>query len=339
MKRTLGLIVLAIATFCSFASAQSLENYQTRVHQAVTALDTLAATDENESPEAYLARATETVQRVRTALPETETVNSNGTLTTVDNRWLHEELGPFEKLKSQERSDTLARVIERLRAIDDRLIEVQKAEAKNFSKEATNARLREILVRPEYATKKNEASAFGKLMKRMLEWFESLFPKPKISTGGAPWISQIAQYLVILLALGVIGYVIKLLLPRIARRGRTGAKPKREPRIVLGETLEPDKSANDLLVEAEALARRGELRAAIRKAYIALLVELGERKVISLAQHKTNRDYLRSLREIQPLYLDVMVLTDSFERHWYGFAQATEADWLAFRAGYLSALD
>jgi hypothetical protein len=30
-------------------------------------------------------------------------------------------------------------------------------------------------------------------------------------------------------------------------------------------------------------------------------------------------------------------LTDSFERHWYGFANATENDWQEFRTGYLAA--
>ena len=54
--------------------------------------------------------------------------------------------------------------------------------------------------------------------------------------------------------------------------------------------------------EAETLARQGEIRAAIRKAYIALLVELGDRKIISLAQHKTNRDYLRAVINNPSLY-------------------------------------
>ncbi len=327
-----------VAVLYPFAYAETLDNYQNRVHQSVTALDTLAQKDEGEGLEGFRARTTETVQRVLATLPETETVDANGTAINVDNRWLHEELGSLQNSTPQEQSETLRHVIERLHAVNDRLIEDKNAAARNHSKDEANAKLREILARSEYATKKHEASALQKFMKRLFEWFENLFPKPKVSTGGTPWISTVVQYLVILLALVVIGYVLKLLWPRIARRGGSRTKVKREARIVLGETLAPDKSANDLLSEAEALARKGELRAAIRKGYIALLVELGERKVISLAQHKTNRDYLRALREVQPLYLDVMVLTDSFERHWYGFAQATEADWLAFRAGYRNAL-
>ncbi len=102
--------------------------------------------------------------------------------------------------------------------------------------------------------------------------------------------------------------------------------------------LDPDQTSFDLLSEADALARRGELRAAIRKAYIALLLELGDRKIISLAQYKTNRDYLRAVRNIEPIYGNVKQLTDSFELHWYGLAQATENDWLSFRAAYKEAL-
>ena len=128
------------------------------------------------------------------------------------------------------------------------------------------------------------------------------------------------------------------LLPRLLHNRRTKRKVTEGARIVLGERLEPDQSATDLLSEAEALARAGDLRAAIRKTYIALLLELGERKIITLEQHKTNHDYLRAVRRIERLYPNVKQLTDSFELHWYGLARATETDWQAFRSGYKQAL-
>lgn len=93
-----------------------------------------------------------------------------------------------------------------------------------------------------------------------------------------------------------------------------------------------------MLAEAEALAREGQIRAAIRKTYIALLVELGDRKILSLAQHKTNRDYLRALSNNPSLYGNMRGLTDSFERHWYGFAETSPNDWQMFKAAYLAAL-
>jgi len=124
----------------------------------------------------------------------------------------------------------------------------------------------------------------------------------------------------------------------VGRSSKPKRKKVKEPRIVLGERLDPDATATDLLAEAEALARQGDLRAAIRKAYIALLVELGDRKLISLAHHKTNRDYLTAVKKVPPLHSIMTGLTLSFERHWYGFAQATQTDWLEFRNGYKSAL-
>ena len=90
--------------------------------------------------------------------------------------------------------------------------------------------------------------------------------------------------------------------------------------------------ANHVRSRLEALALLGGVAA-----YIALLVELGDRKFISLAQYKTNRDYVNALRGIPQLHSRMRGLTDSFERHWYGFAQATENDWQEFRTGYLAA--
>jgi Domain of unknown function (DUF4129) len=136
----------------------------------------------------------------------------------------------------------------------------------------------------------------------------------------------------------VLAYVLKILLARLKGSRRQRTPKKRGPRIVLGERLEPEDSATDLLSEAEGLARDGDLRAAIRKAYVALLVELGDRNVISLAQHKTNRDYLRAVSNLPQLHSRMIGLTDSFERHWYGFAQASDTDWQDFRAGYQAAL-
>ena len=317
-----------------------VSEYHQHIRQAVTALDTLAQSDETESKTAFGARDVDTVQGVRNLLPPTETIEWNGTSFNVDNTWLHQDLDKYAADMSPGRYDLLRRMTERLKALDERITELEKpAGVARGSKAEESRRLAEILQRSEYAGKVKRESAFNRLFERFLEWIKSWFPKPKpISTGNFNFISWLAQWLVIILALGVLAFVLKLFLPRLLRGRRSKRKSKAKARIVLGERLEPDQSALDLLSEAEALARRGELRAAIRRAYIALLVELGDRKVISLAQYKTNRDYLRALREVEPLYGNVKQLTDSFERHWYGLAQATENDWLAFRSAYKHAL-
>ena len=336
-------IRIALLAFVFFALALpihaiSLNEYRDRVTRAVTALDTLAQTDEDESTYDYVQRNADTVKAVRETLPPSQTVEWGGTTFKVDNGWLHEELDRLSQTQSLEHVRSIERIKERLQALSDRLTEAQ-APASATDKAAANQRLSEILQRPEYAQKAKDQNFLQRLLDRFIQWLLKLFPKPKpLSPGSAGIFSLIAQILVIALAVAVIGYVIKLLLPRLRRSSGRKKKEKKTARIVLGETLTPDQTANDLIAEAEALARRGELRAAIRKAYIALLVELGDRKVISLAQHKTNHDYLRAVRDNQPLYSNVKQLTDSFETHWYGLVNATDSDWDNFRSGYQKAL-
>ncbi len=333
-------MILVLQVFATPTQGTPLNEYRRHLEQAVSALDTLGQFDEGESEANRALRTTETIAAVRTTVPETESVKWDGTVVRVDNSWLHRELERFEKAEPAARSNILKEVTERLQAVAQRLAEIDRA--RNISaatKAEARQKLTEILQRPEYARSRQNTSAFSRLVDRLLKWLQNLFPKPKpLAPGRANLLTLIAQILVVLLAIGVIAYAIRMFAPRFFKGGRAKRKKKRGPRIVLGEKLEPDQSAVDLLAEAEALAQRGELRAAIRKAYIALLVELGERKIISLAQHKTNRDYLGAVRDRESLYAYVKQLTDSFERHWYGFANATDADWRAFRDGYKQAL-
>jgi Domain of unknown function (DUF4129) len=333
-------LVLLIVGASNQAHSQTFKDHQARVSSSITALETLAQTDETESAEAYKTRIDETVRNVKDLLPENETVQWNTDTIEVDNKWLHQQLEKYQNSRDSEREEHLRSIVERLQAIDERLSEYEHAkESDKLTKDEANAKLAEILGRPEYARKNPEGSAFAKLWRRLMQWLQSLMPKqPQMSPGRANIITLIVQGLVVLVALGVIVYVIKAFAPQLFKQTRKKKKKERETRVVLGETLAPEQSASDLLSEAEALARRGELRAAIRKAYIALLVELGDRKILSLAQYKTNRDYLRAVRELEPLYRHMKGLTDSFENHWYGFVGVTEDDWLAFRAGYNKAL-
>ena len=222
--------------------------------------------------------------------------------------------------------------------MESRVAERQNATKTLESKDAAKNRLQSILTRPEYAAVKGP-NALTRLWRDFIEWLRNLFPKPRAAQpGSVAWLAVVAKILVVLGGLALLVFLIRILMGRFKRSQTIKPRKKKEARIVLGERLEPEQTATDLLSEAEALARSGDLRAAIRKAYIALLVELGDRKIISLAQHKTNRDYLNSLRPLPPLHSRMRGLTDSFERHWYGFAETSQTDWQNFREGYLAAL-
>lgn len=340
--KTSTLVLLSIALlFISAAAlrAATLADYSSRVSRAITFIDDVqhAYDHESGSSREQLVGASLTV--VRQLLAEKETVKLAGQTISVDNSWLYAALSEFEKsTSSTERRDVIARIAERLRAIHEHLQELEKGNTAATDKDGEKGKLAEILRRPEYLQTAPEGSALESLIDRFLRWLNRLIPHPKpIAPGGSPWLSGLVQIVIVALCLGAIALLIWRFGPRLLS-GRRKKKTKREARIVLGERLEADQTAADLLAQAEILAREGNLRAAIRKAYIALLCELGDRKIISLAQHKTNRDYLNSVRDKASLYASMRKLTSSFELHWYGFVPANENDWNEFRAGYKSTL-
>ncbi len=340
----LAATVLMVIAGATSTYAIPLATYRERVREATVLLSTLHSVDENEGAFSLENRIVRTLSDVRRILPPTETVEWNGTTIQVDNKWLETALKKYEDLysSSKDRATVLTEITTRLTAISESLAEAEKQTAAGSSnKDDEKARMSEILRRSDYAKKAPEESAVTRLWKRFLAWLRGLFPdRSPVGPRGAGALSNVAQIFVFVLAIAILGFVVWKLWPRIwrGRKEKKAKKKKREARVVLGERLEPDQSSADLLAEAEALAREGNLRAAIRKGYIALLCELGDRKVLGLAQHKTNRDYLRAVQPHEQLYREMKFLTFSFEHHWYGFLPATAEDWDVFRSRYHQAL-
>jgi hypothetical protein len=289
-----------------------------------------------------------TLREARSLLPPSERVErgDGGTL-EVDNRWLHTELTRYERLSADDlRGEAGEEVVEqaagRLLALGERLKEFEAAAAAGGrrDKEAEKGRLAEILRGRDFAERGARGGALARILESVVKWLRDLLPnwqplQPGVSEGA----SKVAQIIVYALSAGLLGYVAWRFWRR-RRPGTTERAGRRESRVILGERLAPDETTTDLLAEAERLARAGDTRGAIRKAYVALLCELGERRVVRLAQNKTNRDYLHAVREhAAHLYGLFQPLTLSFERHWYGEEEADETDWQNFRAECRRAID
>ena len=341
-RRSIACVVVLVAFLfvCpANVAAIPITEYHQRLKQVIDELVKVVEVNKDFDEAAFEKRMLETTEFVRVTLPEHLTVEVDGEVYNVDNSSLHKNLEHLKELPGASQFEKVQQITQFLQAIEARVAERQAAVVSAMSKEEAKSKLESILARPEYATEQRGPNAISRLLRDFIRWLQDLFPKRSpVAPGRVDFISLIAQILVIGLALAVLIYVVKILLTRFGRTRKTKKPRKKEARIVLGERLEPEATATDLLSQAEILARNGELRAAIRKAYIALLVELGDRKMISLAQHKTNRDYLNSVKSIPPLHATMRGLTDSFERHWYGFEQTTPDDWQNFRAGYLAAL-
>ena len=340
----LSLLVLLVSS--SSSKAIPLATYHKHLKDAITTLDTLNQIDEEETEKDYQKRLGVTLAAVRESLPVYQSVQLDKEIWNVDNTWLHIALNEVERADAATRPAWIRHTIERLQSVAERVNEMENPGQRGLSKSEATERLSGILRRSEYGHEVQGGTAWERFVrewersiKDFIAWLKSWLPKPATAKPGqGAFLVRLAEWVVILLALAVIVVVLVKLVPRLKGRRRTRKKTKPQPRIVLGETLEPDQSPLDLLADAEVLAGTGDLRAAIRKAYIALLVELGDRRIISLAQHKTNRDYLRAVSSLPSLHSSMSGLTDSFERHWYGLDQATPGDWQDFRAGYKSAL-
>ncbi|MBV8858879.1 MAG: DUF4129 domain-containing protein [Acidobacteria bacterium] len=364
----LGLCLL-LAVLASGASAQpsrgargvaTLADYRGRVGAAVAPLEELAEAyarvRQSEKYEVWSKegfnsdfivelpkRKQETLARVGKLLPARERVEGLGGAGEVDNGWVQEALAGLESEKDSEALAAGLRALAgRLRALEARLGELDASAREGLDRDAERGRLNSILRRPEFDRQApKQQSALERMIEDFAEWWSGLFPRrARVAPGGSPRVSMLMLGLVGGLCLAVLAYVgRRLWLRRGAGWGPRGLK--RGARVVLGERVEADQTAADLLDEAERLARAGELRGAIRKAYVALLCELGDRGVVRLAQHKTNRDYLDAVRRAArpALYTELLPLTNAFELHWYGLRPATDADWQGFKTRCRTVLD
>lgn len=323
------------------SSAETIEEYKQNIAAARSEVQGLINLYYEETPSTGNGR--ESIQRVRKLLPALSKVEWDGTEITVRNDWLAARLNALEDAPfgSDERQRILVEIESRLGALEFRVAEIETGvvAGDSTSKDELKRRLAGILAREEYSGPKDGSkSPFARFWEWLAEYLEWIFPRiniPVSSTApGESPASRIAWVLIIILLLAIGGYVLYRVLPFLRGRKRREKLRKRE-RVILGERLAPDTGTEDLLREAESLIREGDFRGAIRKGYIALLCELGEKRVIAIEDHKTNRDYLGEVAmRRRELSGPVGVLTRGFERHWYGEVPAGEEDWQNFRQGF-----
>jgi hypothetical protein len=345
-------MVCAVVFVCCGAAATSqavtFNQYCANVRQAIIVLENLKINygRETSAEEAAAFRA------IRKFLPAEQKVELfDGKTLNADSSWLLKSLEEIEKpsnvfVAESVKKAKLQAIVERLNAIEKRLADLEKSQSAARAANADKQKLEEILRRPEYQkpSEEKENSLLQKWINDFVSWLSSLFgtrstkeeEKPVAPAVDLSPIGSLLNYLIIVVALAIIGFVVwRVALPFVKNRSK---RPKRrgekEPRVILGETLAPDATADDLLTQADRLAQIGDVRAAIRKGYIALLCDLSDRKLLGLARHKTNRDYLRDLSQRQDILQPMRDATGSFERHWYGGIPANEIDWRQFKAKY-----
>ncbi len=164
----------------------------------------------------------------------------------------------------------------------------------------------------------------GRWIRNLLDRLPAATPAPDTASGWPgllPWIAGI----LIAAAVAVVAYVVM--------RRRRRETPAAAAVVTVAALPEDDSAAAEIPADrwieaARDLAARGDLRAAARAVYLAMLSYLGERRLIAPARSKSNRDYLRELRRKTAEHPEIPARFEAglagFERVWYGRHPATE---------------
>lgn len=322
------------AGFVPSAFASEIDGYLAEVRALRADLGRYA----NASPDELLPLENRIGERLKSI---NRKISFEGTVVETDNRELS-ALFDAARRSAAERPERTRQMIERLQAIEKKIEEAVAASESRTGKDENKQKLSEILKREEFRKPEPpEESLAESIWKKIEEWLNQQFPRPEMPTGisrGLQPVSFVLQMLLYAVVIGVTAYLLYRFIPFLAKRFGGGKTDEDTERVILGERLADDADSTTLFGEAERLAREGNLRGAIRKGYIAVLCELSDRRLIGLARHKTNRDYLRDLRKDRSLYANVNGLTNTFERHWYGLEDARTEDWEAFRENYRTTL-
>lgn len=336
--------LFVVLIFSISAFGISVAEYRTKLAAAQSDVNALLAAVSETKLGNDGADQTAIVARLRGRLPAGQTVDISGGSVEADTGWLNAELDEFEALTNlSEKTGRLAGIKERLVSIDYRIEQLEKAAAAQRSKDEDKQKLAEILKRQEYQKPEPpKESLLERWYREFMEWLNKSFPRPDIAPVEGSGLSSLSFWLQVLLyglLAAAILFALFRFVPFLSTRFGKGTRKKKRDRVILGEHIAADASAFDLFSEADDLARSGDLRLAIRKGYIALLCELSDRKLIGLARHKTNRDYLRDVRKRPQLFENMSGMTTTFERHWYGFKDIETGEWEDFRATYERAVN
>jgi len=292
---------------------------------------------ERNSPASELAPMTSEVKRL---LPASEVVEFNGAITRVDNAWLHEAVNNVVKTAGgdiRRRIGTLGEISARLARLRESVKAAQTVEDR--AEHDQRARLDGILARAEYQSEEKSESSMARWFRQIID---SIFRLLVRLFGGAGSRAGVAGFVLILRALIFLVVIAALTYGAVKLVQRFQPRHKRpkeaEAREALGEEIAEDATAAELFATASELARQGEYRKAIRRAYIALLCDFDQRGKLRLGRSKTNRDYLDAMRSEQRIYPTFSVMTFAFERAWYGQERATEEEFQNFVTLYQEAI-
>ena len=332
----LMLAAIQVGTVECRAQTISLEVYERSLAEVQVRVRELSETDTD------VASVIDQLRLIRQSIPETDEVAVDGIRLRADNRWIHLEIDSIidsgteqsaeedqvsaggHLLKS--RLDELDFSLGRLR----RLISVAPAPASADKAQLERSRLGAILSQPEYRPAEIRESSLRQWLRQAKDYLRRLFggllPGSAASSdaGLSDQLTRV-QKVALLITVPLSFYALW----RLARRYRLRRKvvPLNSDEEVLGLRVSPDHPPAELIEEAKRLAAAGQYREAIRFSFIAAILDLSRKKILTAEPARTNRDYLHALRQREDLLPVFARLTGLFEEFWYGQKEASLEDY------------
>lgn len=176
--------------------------------------------------------------------------------------------------------------------------------------------LDQILDTPEF-TQSRQLGHLEDLIRRLLEslGFDGL----DRSMG---YIGSLLAVFIVLAGSIIIIYLTRMLAPF----WKTMTPEVTEKKEWATQHIRPDPAG--LLAEAEKKASQGDYRHALRYAYLSLLIEMDNRRLITYSTAKTNSEYLRRIsQKAAGLAGPFRSFVDLFECKWYGLEVCGKEDY------------
>jgi hypothetical protein len=183
----------------------------------------------------------------------------------------------------------------------------------------------------------------GQAIGRFFEWLLNLLPRPNVEGLNGLNLGIFGQ-IIYILAWVLIGGALIAFVVFVARKfGWIPASIAGRKRAGGGllEEDEPDRTADEWLLEASRLEREGKFREAVRCLYLACLIRLDEKGIAAFRRGETNWEHLRRIEgsRRRPADLDFRDPTSRFDWIWYGHRVNGPEDVAFFRALYTTILN
>ncbi len=272
----------------------SLEAYKARLANTLQALEQMASAPANQRTEnlTSVQKDLAAIQKVR--LPSGQLVTLQPLLGAV-----------ADKLPTQEIA--LARV---------QLVLDQLNAAADDNTAARLALLQAVLAQPEFNTPVS-------LWDRFWRWLRSFLPE--LDTNPVSQGTGTVMRLLVWAIAGIGGILLIFLLSYWLQSLLGNFVTDFEARRRSAKGMELPLTASDARRQASALAQIGNYRDAVRQLYLAALLSLEERHLLTYDRSLTNREVLAQLREHPSVQNHLQPVVATFDNVWYGIQEPDQA--------------